>query len=271
MVSRRYEDRQLRHFYRRADALLVHSAAQVVELEEFAQVPRERVHIVPHGPYDYGRPSAEKTDLRRRYGLPADKSIALFFGNIRDDKNLDLLIKGWTRFRGEAHLLVAGRGSGSPHKPIAYYKALVERLALNDAVTFADRYVPDNEVADLFAASDWVAIPYCRTFTSQSGVLNVAVCYDRPVLASGAATFAETLGQCDVGVCVPPDDGDALVSGIESLLARLRSGHAHQFERYRQMFSWQENVRRTIEVYRLLEPTESQAISGPAAFQAVNP
>jgi glycosyltransferase involved in cell wall biosynthesis len=252
MLSRTYEDHQLRRFYRRADALFVHSRAQAEELHEFAGVPPERIHQVPHGPYDYGRPSAESKELRARLGWPQDRQIALCFGNIRDDKNLELLLRSWPRFSRTTHLVVAGRGGGRPHQPVSHYKALAAGLSLTNAVTFLDQYIPDPMVADLFGAADWVALPYSRSFTSQSGVLNVAVCYDRPVLASGAATFTETLEQCDIGVVVPPDDIDALVAGIEALQKRLAQGHPHEFEKYRRMFSWDEAARRTLAVYRTL-------------------
>jgi glycosyltransferase involved in cell wall biosynthesis len=252
MLNRRYEDRQLKRFYQRADALFVHSRAQARELQEFAEIPDQRIHLVPHGPYDYGRPSAEPLELRSRFGLPRAKQIALAFGNIRDDKNLDLLIRSWPRFSQDVHLVVAGRGDGGVHKPVGHYKALVESLSLTQSVTFLDRYIPDEMVADLFAASDWVALPYSRAFTSQSGVLNVAVCYNRPVVASRTTTLNETLEQCDIGVGVEPDDGAALIAGIERLQARLRDGHQHEFERYRRDFSWAEAARRTLAVYASL-------------------
>jgi glycosyltransferase involved in cell wall biosynthesis len=252
MLNRAYEDRQLRRFYRRADALFVHSRAQAEELQTFADVSPERIHQVPHGPYDYGPPSAESSELRERLGWPRDKQIALFFGNIRDDKNLEVLLRSWPRVAETTHLVVAGRGGGRPHQPLSYYRALVAELSLTRAVTFLDQYIPDQSVPDLFGGCDWVALPYSRSFTSQSGVLNVAVCYDKPVLASGAATFTETLQQCDIGVVVAPDDVDALVVGIESIQKRLADGHPHQFEEYRRMFSWDEAARRTLAVYRTL-------------------
>lgn len=252
ILNRSYEDDSLRRFYQYADALFVHSRAQARELFEFASVPEARVHIVPHGPYDYGRPTGEPAELRERLGLPRDKQIALFFGNVRDDKNLDLLIESWPRFQQSAHLLIAGRGDGGAHKPIGYYKAIVEKLSLSHAVTFFDRYIPDESVADLFAACDWVALPYSRKFTSQSGVLNIAVCYDRPVVASRTTTLNETLEQCDLGIGVEPDDRASLIAGIEELQRRLRDGHRHEFEIYRRDFSWEETARRTIDVYASL-------------------
>lgn len=251
-VSHAYEDRQLRRFYRDADALFVHSRSQAAELQNFADVDPERICLVPHGPYDYGPPSAVQDELRARLKLPRDKQVALFFGNIRDDKNLDLLLQIWPKFRDDTHLLVAGRGAGGGNRPVTHYRSLVDKLSLAESVTFIDRYIGEAEIPDLFAACDWVALPYSRRFTSQSGVLNVAVAYGRPVVASGAPTFSETLEACDIGVLVDADDGDALAAGIERLRERIVRHHVHDFDRYRREFSWEENARRTVDVYRTL-------------------
>lgn len=260
MVNRAFEDRQLRQFYRDAAGLFVHTQAQARHLQEFAAVPSERIHLVPHGPYDYGRPSAPREAVRSRLGLPAGRQIALFFGSIRDDKNLDVLIRCWPRFRDSTHLVIAGRAAGAQQRPVSAYRALVSQLSLEGAVTFIDRYVPDEEVPDLFEACDWVALPYSGQFSSQSGVLNVAVCYDRPVIVTGAASLYETLEQCDVGVVAQADDESALAQGIESLQGRLRNGHRHRFEDYRRLFSWEENARRTVEVYRAVGATSGQKV-----------
>ena len=115
MLNRRYEDRQLCRFYRRADALFVHSRSQAADLLEFANVDAARVHVVPHGnPYDYGPPKpASKAVLRTQLGLPQDKTVALFFGNIRDEKNLALLMQAASRYKDCLHLVVAGSANVS--------------------------------------------------------------------------------------------------------------------------------------------------------------
>ena len=249
MVNRRYEDGQLRAFYRRADALFVHSRSQAQDLVEFAGVAAERIHQVAFGPFDYGRPRGSRIELRKRLGWPADKQVGLFFGNIRNDKNLDLLIEALPGHAERVHLAVVGRGSGGRHRGIVEYRALTRQCGVEGVVTFDDRYVPDEDVPDLFEACDWVALPYSRTFTSQSGVLNVAAWYRRPVLASAAGTFAETLEEYDLGVMVAPDDARALVEGMGRIIERTERGDGFEFEAYLRENSWERNVRRTVEVY----------------------
>lgn len=252
ILSTRFENRQLARFYRSADALFVHSRQQATILSDELHVDAARVHVVPHGPYDYGQPSAEATALRRRYGLLGDKQVVLAFGHVRDDKNLDLLMESLRDFREEVHLLVAGRAGGGRNRGIEHYQGLARRLDLDRNVTFLNRFIPDQEVADLFAACDWTALPYSRSFSSQSGVLNVAVHYHRPVLVSRTGGLAEAIEDFDVGVAVEPDDLPALREGIARIIRQTAAGHSYEFERYTATHSWDETARRTAAVYRTL-------------------
>ena len=252
MVNRRYEERQLRAFYRRADALFVHSQVQRDDLIGFVGVSEGRIHIVPHGPYDYGHATGAQAELREQLGLPQDRQVALFFGQIRDEKNLGLLLASIVPYRDRMHLVVAGRGGGGRHLGVDHYRRQTEWLGIRSCVTFLDDYIPDEQVPDLFEASDWVALPYSRTFTSQSGVLNVAAAHRRPVLASAAGTLAETLRQNRIGLLVEPDDQSALESGVGQMLEKVASGAVFEFDGYLEDHSWNENLRRTVEVYHHL-------------------
>ncbi len=244
-----YENRQLRRFYHDADALFVHSEAQTNSLREFAQIDARKVYSVPHGPSDYGRPSRDVPSLRKRYGIPGHKQVVLSFGDIREDKNLDLFLRILPRYKSVLHAVISGRTGTRGKKSAAYYRALIRQLGLQDSVLLLDQYVPDEEVPDLFSLSDWVIMPYSRTFTSQSGVLNLAAHYERPVLLSAAPTLAETVARDDIGILVEPDNEPALERGVAAMIDRVRNGHRHAFASYWHRFSWEENARHTAAVY----------------------
>ena len=248
IISRRWEDRQLKAFYRFADALFVHSDYQANELAAFAEVARNKIHVVPHGLYAHGSVEASRATLRTKWELPLDRRVALFFGKIRDEKNLDGLLRALSITEQSLHLVVAGREDGN-HRGIDQYRRLADDLDVLHQVTFIPRYIEDTEVAELFVASDWVALPYVDVFTSQSGVLNVAAHYERPVLVGTAPVLQETVQACDIGTACSEKEAEDLAEGIDTMHERLKNGHNYAFEEYRQRFGWDENVRRTIEVY----------------------
>ena len=249
IISRRWEDRQLKAFYRFADALFVHSDYQVRELAAFADVPQEKIHVVPHGLYAHSPVDASQEALREKWDLLVNRQVALFFGKIRDGKNLDGLLRALPCTETMPHLVVAGREDGR-HHGIDHYRQLASDMGVANRVTFIPRFIEDEEVGELFVASDWVALPYKEHFTSQSGVLNVAAHYERPVLVSSAPVLRETVQACDIGVACPGDDPEALAAGIQNIHQRLETGHAHAFEAYHRQFSWSENASRTLTVYR---------------------
>ena len=246
-----WEDRQLAATYRWADALLVHSEHQKAELVAFAGVEPGRVHIVPHGPYVYAGATAPVADLRQRYGLPADQPVALFFGQLRDEKGLEPFFHAMARSERPFHLLVTGAAGGG-HRGADYYRQAAARAGVADRVTMLDRFVPDEEVGDVFTAADWVALPYAERFTSQSGVLNVAAHFRKPVLVSSAPVLAETVAASGIGVVAGGDDADALRVAADTLGDRVASGAPFPFDAYAEDYSWQANAERTRAVYRAI-------------------
>ena len=251
MLNREWEDRQLKATYKFADALFVHSSYQVNELVNFAGVSREKVHIVPHGPYSYGAMRSEQREARLKFGLPLDEQIALFFGQVRDEKNLEGFIEAMALADDSFHLVVAGHANAH-HHGLAYYQECARRNGVEDRITFLYRFIPDEEVSELYAASDWVALPYLNTFTSQSGVLNIAAYYERPVFVSSSPVLQETVRNCDIGYVCESDQSVDLAKGIHAMVSRIHDGHKHQFEEYRDLYSWAENARITLGVYQNL-------------------
>jgi len=260
LIWHSYEVEQLKRLYRSCEAIFVHSEYQRQDLVDFAGVSASRVVVVPHGPYYHGPPTASKEELRRRYGVPLDKQVALFFGDIRADKNLDLFLQAMTPYKDRLFLVVAGRIKGPKAYPLEYYQRIAAQNGITEVVRFDIRFIPDDEVADLFTLADWVALPYGRSFTSQSGVLNVAVAYRRPVLASGCGTFRETIGAYEVGIVVPPDDVAELIAGIRTMMARYEQ--PWDFDGYSKAMSWFQNAGRTAKLY-----TTVASSTGPATEQ----
>ena len=257
ILNRKWEDRQLKAVYRFADALFVHSKCQADELHKWADVPQDRIHVVPHGPYPHGSVTVDRNSLRRSLGIPQEANVGLFFGQIRDEKNLDGLLRAMAGGTESIHLIIAGRGNPR-HREVTYYRRLANELNIEDRVTFLERFVDDEEVPDLFSTADWVALPYMESFTSQSGVLNVAAHYERPVLVSSAPVLKETVKSCDIGVACDGDSPGAIRRGMSSMQQRVATGYEHAFADYRRRYSWQANAAKTAGVYALLVAAKEQ-------------
>ncbi|MGQ9823362.1 MAG: glycosyltransferase, partial [Thermogutta sp.] len=181
---------------------------------------------------------------------PANKQVALFFGDIRPDKNLELFLRAMAPFQDRLFLFVAGKTKGERENACPDWALLIEELGLQDSVHLDLQYIPNEKVADYFELCDWVAMPYSSRFTSQSGVLNVAMAHRRPVLITATPTIHETLEDCPVGVAVMPDDLASLSEGIGQFLEHGCEQFHSRINEYLARFTWSRNAEITLQAYR---------------------
>lgn len=251
VLNKGWEDEQLKAAYRFADAILVHSNYQKQELIAFAGVLPDRIRLVPHGPYVYPTPTATREEIRTTLGIPQGVDTALFFGQIRDDKNLEAFLEALSTTGVDTHLIVAGQPGGR-HQTADHYRTLCKHLGIQDRVHFYFGHVPDEEVGKFFVAADWVALPYRESFTSQSGVLNIAAQFDRPILVSNAPVLKETIEHSGIGYICSDDQPTALSEGIAAMYEKKRAITPADFQRYRHDHSWDVNARICISLYQEL-------------------
>ncbi|MHB1557565.1 MAG: glycosyltransferase family 4 protein [Isosphaeraceae bacterium] len=129
-------------------------------LEEFHQVPRQRVHVVPNAidasRIDVPDPEAVRRKFRERQDLGADDILGLFVGHNFALKGLRPLIAALGRRRRNnpssrpIHLVVCGGGDAAP------YARLAARRGVRDRVHFLGFY-PD--VRDAYWSCDFFAQP----------------------------------------------------------------------------------------------------------------
>ena len=168
--------------------------------------------------------------------------VFLAFGFIRDNKNLDLVIRALVE-NPSAVLVVMGRAQSKKDKPLEFYRNLANELGVQDRVKFFDGFVPDEKLASYFAAADVVVLTYDASFHSQSGVLNVATRARRPVLASaGESPLKDCVQRFRLGVFVKPDDSRALEEGM-----KMATSGEPNWEGYEAFASWDVNVTKILE------------------------
>ena len=240
--------------------IFVHGAGQVRELREFAGVDAQRIQVVPHGPTAFAEsPATSRAKLKENYGISDERQVALFFGFLRAEKNLDGLLRALAHAgTKETHLYIAGNTPPGQQGHVQQCRELARSLGLEQQVTFDVRYVPDEELPALMKLCDWVALPYKPSFTSQSGVLNLAAFYRRPVLATPTAGLRELLQEAAIGVMCPGFDDADLAAGIGRISECVKQDEAWDFAAYREKFSWARNAELTRLRYGLLMETRSE-------------
>lgn len=201
---------------------------------------------------------------------PASPDVVfLAFGQIRDGKNLDLFLRAMTRLPENVKLLVAGKGDSGSSRPLEFYQKLAEELGVAERCRWDIRRIPEDEVGDIFAASDVVLVTYSAKFRSASGVLNAAVSARKPVLASsGPGPLKTVVEKYHLGVFVAPDNPGEILKGTQMILDSLLPCATRDqslatstllkpvWDKYEKENSWEENARIVVEK---MTPVEGNA------------
>jgi glycosyltransferase involved in cell wall biosynthesis len=216
----RIKDALTRAVLRRADRFVVQNARNA---REVARVREDApVEVIPH-PSEPRAVIPDRAEARARLGVPAEAPVFLFSGILRPYKGWDVLLEAFSRVRRElpdSLLVLAGEPWGDARKLSSRAPAGV-RLEL--------RYLPEDERALWFAASDAVVCPYRHA--SGSGVVADALAFSRPVIGSAVDGLVEVVEEGRSGLLVPPGDERALASALlrfvrEDLGPRLSAGAA---------------------------------------------
>lgn len=209
------------------------------KLPESACVPRHlNVSTVPVGVYEASVTVPDRQTARKILALPLDKTIYLSFGFIRDNKNLDLFIRSMSSAE-DVFLLVAGRQQSGKDHPIKHYADIAAECGVASRVRFDSAFIPDEQIPVYFGSCNVVLLTYDSSFRSQSGVLNVAACYRKPVLASsGESPLRDAVEDYGLGCFVEPDNVEAL----RVALSHTIESSAGDWDGYFRYASWDTNV-----------------------------
>ena len=228
-----------RGLYRHCERVIAHSEASRTRLLSEVGLEPGRVALVPHGLFTAAGPPVSPTRTGTRL---------LFFGLIRPDKGLDLLIEALPavlRAVPDAGLRVVG----SPRMPLEPLREQAAALGVAGAIEWDLRFVPDGEIAGVFAAASVVVLPY-RAIEG-SGVLATALALGVPPVATAVGSFPELLAAYDLGPAVPADDPAGLAAAIvraltdEAARAKAYAG----MERARDELGWERVAELTEQAY----------------------
>ncbi len=223
--------------YRHLREAFVHEA---IELDTVRPCPNLRTTVIPTGTFPFPDASRDRSETRASLDIPENAPLLLAFGNIRDGKNLDLVVKSLVE-NPAPYLIVAGTVQSTGQKQVSYYRNLAESLGVASRCRWIEQYVPAPEVANLFAAADGSVLTYSGSFRSSSTVLGLTVHFRVPCIASsGEGPLRTLVKKYDLGTWVEPDDEAALRQGIGTFLS---NPPRPDWDRFLAENSWLENAR----------------------------
>jgi glycosyltransferase involved in cell wall biosynthesis len=201
------------------DGWMVHTQYSKRKLQTDYGIEPDDITVIPHGILEYtGNTDREKPD---RFEL-------LYFGNIKQYKGIDTLIKALGHLNAEQLNRLNLRIAGNPQEPVEPYNQLASSVGVSEAITWELGYIPDEELPTLFRNADAIVLPYQDI--DQSGVLMTTVGYPTPIIASDIGGFSELLSHDENALLFPPKSPQKLKDCIVEVLeneetrCRLKNG-----------------------------------------------
>src|ERR1700742_3840316 len=187
-----------RRVFSRMDAVVAHSEHGAARLRDEVGLPAERVHVIPHGAFDYLTRLADEKPLPEEL-QGAEGPVVLSFGLLRPYKGLENLLEAFGEVGG-AELWIVGN-------PRMSVEPLHEMAALTGAkVRFVIRFVEDAEIPAIFRRADVVTLPYLDA--EHSGVLYTGLAFGKPMVVSAVGGFPEVADAGAARLVAPGDTGD---------------------------------------------------------------
>lgn len=172
-------------------ATLVHvlSASTPEAVAPWFTLPPERTVHVPHANYSGAYPDLTTShQARHDLGIDPDEITYLLFGALRPYKGLAGVLDSFDRVSstlpGPRRLLVAGEPGTEPEVQVFLHRARADAR-----VTLHEERVAAGFVQTFLRAADVVVLPYDQSLNS--GVLMLALSYDRPVIAPAVPGVTE--------------------------------------------------------------------------------
>lgn len=126
---------------------------------------------IPHGVYHNNmKPDRELSEHMAK--LKETKVICTILGNIRKEKNYELAIQSLQNTKN-IHLVVAGKDANSGYSSSSLIE-LATTLGVEKKVTFILKYLTDEQISAVLDNTDVLLLNYSSSFSSQSGILNLA-------------------------------------------------------------------------------------------------
>jgi glycosyltransferase involved in cell wall biosynthesis len=153
----------------------------------------------------------------------------------------------------DARLLIVGRVDTDDPESAGFYARLLGDFEGRPGIQAVPGYVPFNRLATYLLASDVVALPYVKSYTS--GVLLWAYAAGRPVVVTSTGGLAESVDVGKSGFVVPPRDSRALAEALVGVIqSPSRSDAMGDYARNlaETRYSWPTAAAQTLKLYREL-------------------
>lgn len=200
---------------------------------------------------------ARRQRVRAELGLGPDEAVAVYFGEVRPDKGLHILldaVEAMHRRRLPARAMVISTVGTHPHVLTAYEREMLSRLETGNREGWAMlvRAETPHRAAEILKACDAAAFPFTLGAAENRGSLIAAVVNGLPVLTTRGISTPADYEQTHGVETVDASDVAGFATRLETILSRpeIRGPLGDKAAAAGKSFSWSAIADQSIEVYR---------------------
>lgn len=237
--------------YGLCDWIIVQAQTNIKRFNELFPKSSRKVTFIPHGHFLDFAQVHDMRESRKHLNIPQDKTVLLFFGQIKKVKGVGVLLEAFGKLmhkRDDLYLVIAGsvwKDDFGPYRKIIDEYKLTERNLKTDI-----RFIPDDELGYYYSACDIAVLPYLDVY--QSGVLQLVYAYGKPAVATSIPAFMEIVEDDVTGYLCQPNNSDSLADAIErAVSAPLRYAQMGESGRKKiaVKYSWEDIAAKVTELY----------------------
>ena len=156
--------------YGMCSSIIVQAEANITRFNNMFPEYAGAVNYIPHGNFADFADFHDKDEAQKRLGIPENKTVFLFFGQIKKVKGVGVLLEAFSQLiknRDDVYLIIAGNVWKDD---FSEYQSIIDANGLTDNVLKTDiGFIPDDEVGYYYSACDIAVLPYIDVY--QSGVV----------------------------------------------------------------------------------------------------
>jgi glycosyltransferase involved in cell wall biosynthesis len=206
-----------------------------------------QVYIAKNGADAERFKSVPKDEARVALGLPRDKRLICFVGNLFPVKGVEFLLNAVSKLdRSEVVLYLLGDG----YLRVGLIE-LAKELGIGNICHFMGQR-QHQEIPIWLSAADCLVLPSLSE--GLPTVISEAMMCGVPVVATAVGGTPEIIRHRETGLLVPPKDSRALVQAIIEVLTNQELANSMRQKALieaQSNFSWERNAHQTLDVYRI--------------------
>ncbi len=221
-----------KYFFSKVDYFILLS--QKVKNDLLRIRPNAKFKVLFHPVYSsFGKP-VDKEAAKEYLNLNYPK-IILFFGLVREYKGLDVLLKAMSLIKQSSNVKLVIAGEFYQEKKI--YDDLIEKYHISESVDVIDKFIDSEEVKYYFSAADAVILPYKDA--TQSGIVQVAVNFGKPLIGSNVGGLGEIIKDGQNGYLIEKNNPEQLADAIVKFYAENKETEFMQnIKKEAENYSW---------------------------------